>query len=328
VRRREFITLLGGAAAAWSVAARAQQPAPPSIGLVSIGADPIDPVVFRPFFEQMQQLGYFEGKNIAFERRFARGRDELIDDFVAELVRRPVDILVVTGARESIAAKRATPSIPIVMVVNPDPVRTGLVASLARPGGNVTGLTTMDWDIYGKRIELLKQCLPGLSKVALLISRGNPTYNHKSEWARDVAMVARSLSIETEIVEAGPDEFEGAISAMAARGIQALLGAIDGVIFSHRWEIADLAINYRLPTVFGIRQHAQAGAFIVYAPRVDELSRRAAFFVDRILKGANVADLPIEQPTIFEMIINLKTAKALGVDVPTNLLALADEVIE
>ena len=321
MRRREFIALVGIAAVVWPFTALAQQLAMPRIGLVSIGADPTDPVVFRPFLEQMHRLGYVEGKNIAFERRFAGGRDELIDDFVVELVRRPVDILVVTGMRESIAAKRATQTIPIVMVVNPDPVRMGLVANLARPGGNVTGLTTMDWDVYGKRIELLKRSVPGLNRVSLLISPGNPTYNRKSEWARDLETVARSLSVELEIVEFGPDDFEGTISAMPARGVQALVGATDGVIVAYRKEIADLAIKYRLPTMFPFRQHAHAGGFIVYAARVDDLSRRAAFFVDRILKGANPAVLPIERATMFEMIINLKTAKALGLDVPAKLLS-------
>jgi putative tryptophan/tyrosine transport system substrate-binding protein len=328
VKRREFILVLG-TAATWPLGARAQQASPvPHVGLVSIGADPGDPVVFRPFLEQLRTLGYIEGHNVILERRFAAGRDELIGDFVTDLVRRKVDIIVVTGNRETITAKHATSTIPIVTIVSSDPIRTGLAASLARPGGNVTGLTTMDWGIYGKRIEILKQAVPKLSKAALLLSRGNGTYARGSQWAHDVETDARSLGVELSIVETESTGVEATIASAAVDGAQALVGASDGVVVARRREIAESAITHRLPTMFAFRQNVEAGGLIMYAARVADLSRRAAFFVDRILKGARPSELPIEEPTTFELIINLKTAKILGLTLPPALLAQADEVIE
>jgi putative ABC transport system substrate-binding protein len=328
MRRREFITLIGGVAVLPQTA-HAQQASPlPRVGLVSIGADPGDPVVFRPFLEQLRELGYVEGRSIILERRFAAGRDELIGEFVADLVQRKVDIIVVTGNRESITAKHATSTIPIVTIVSSDPIRTGLAASLAHPGGNVTGLTTMDWGIYGKRIEILKQVLPNLSKVALLLSLGNGSYAPGSPWAHDVETDARSLGVELFIVETDPTSVESAIASAAAAGAQALVGASDGTVVARRREIAESAITHRLPTMFAFRENVVAGGLMMYAARVADLSRRAAFFVDRILKGSKPSDLPIEQPTTFELIINLKTAKILDLTVPPPLLAQADEVIE
>ena len=327
MRRREFMLI--GCAAALPRAARAQQASPlPRVGLVSIGADPGDPVVFGPFLEQLRELGYVEGRNIILERRFAAGRDELIGDFVADLVQRKVDIIVVTGNREGITAKHATSTIPIVTIVSSDPIRTGLAASLAHPGGNVTGLTTMDWGIYGKRIEILKQVVPNLSKAALLLSLGNGTYAPGSPWAHDVETDARSLGVELFIVETDPTSVESAIASAAAAGAQALVGASDGTVVARRREIAESAITYRLPTMFAFRENVVVGGLMMYAARVADLSRRAAFFVDRILKGSKPSDLPIEQPTAFELIINLKTAKILDLTVPPLLLAQADEVIE
>jgi putative ABC transport system substrate-binding protein len=327
MRRREFMLI--GCAAVLPRAARAQQASPlPRVGLVSIGADPGDPVVFGPFLEQLRELGYVEGRNIILERRFAAGRDELIGDFVADLVQRKVDIIVVTGNRESITAKHATSTIPIVTIVSSDPIRTGLAASLAHPGGNVTGLTTMDWGIYGKRIEILNQVVPNLSKAALLLSLGNGTYAPGSPWAHDVETDARSLGVELFIVETDPTSVESAIASAAAAGAQALVGASDGTVVARRREIAESAITYRLPTMFAFRENVVVGGLMMYAARVADLSRRAAFFVDRILKGSKPSDLPIEQPTAFELIINLKTAKILDLTVPPLLLAQADEVIE
>jgi ABC-type uncharacterized transport system substrate-binding protein len=327
MRRREFMLI--GCGAVLPLAARAQQASPlPRVGLVSIGADPGDPVVFRPFLEQLRELGYIEGHNIILERRFAAGRDELIGDFVADLVQRKVDIIVVTGNRESITAKHATSTIPIVTIVSSDPIRTGLAASLAHPGGNVTGLTTMDWGIYGKRIEILKQVVPNLSKAALLLSLGNGTYAPGSPWAHDVETDARSLGVQLFIVETDPTSVESAIASAVAAGAQALVGASDGTVIARRREIAESAIKYRLPTIFAFRENVMVGGLMMYAARVADLSRRAAFFVDRILKGSQPSDLPIEQPTAFELIINLKTAKILDLTVPPPLLAQADEVIE
>ena len=328
MRRREFTTLIG-CAALLPRATRAQQASSlPRVGLVSIGADPGDPVVFRPFLGQLRELGYIEGRNISLERRFAAGRDELIGDFVADLVQRKVDVIVVTGDREGLTAKNATSTIPIVTIVATDPIRIGLAASLARPGGNVTGLTTMDRGIYGKRIEILKQVVPHLSKAALLLTLGNGTYTPGSPWAHDVDTDARSLGVELFIVETDPTNLEAAIASAAAHGAQALVVASDGTLVARRREIAESAITHRLPTMFAFRENVLAGGLMMYAARVADLSRRAAFFVDRILKGSRPSDLPIEQPITFELIINLKTAKILDLTLPPPLLAQADEVIE
>jgi len=328
MKRRQFITLLGGAAA-WPLAGGAQPARRVQVvGLVSIGATAGDVGLFGPFLEQMGQLGYVDGHNVIFERRFAAGHDEQINDFVADLVRRAVDIIVVTGTRESIAASEATASIPIVTIVNPDPIGLGLAQSLARPGGNVTGLTNLDFGIYGKRIEILKQAVPGLKKAGLLMSGGKLSYRRDSEWARGVEADARSLGVELHIVEAGADHVDSALAAIAANGAGGLVVTADGVYNAHRKVLADGAIKHRLPAIFSFPQYAEAGGLLVYAARYVDLSRRAAFFVDRILKGARPADLPIEQPTKFELIINLRTAKTLGLDLPAILLAQADEVIE
>ena len=217
MKRREFITLLGGAAA-WPLVARAQPArAVPIVGLVSIAASATDAANFRGFLEQMRELGYVDGANIIFDKRFADGSEELIDGYVADLVRRPVDVIVVTGTRESLTAMRATSSIPIVTIVAPDPIGMGLAQSLARPGGNITGLTTMDLDIYGKRLELLGQAVPGLRKAAILVSRDKPMYQTGSPWASAVSADARSFGLTLQIVEADETNFDGALSS-ARRG--------------------------------------------------------------------------------------------------------------
>jgi len=332
MRRREFISHLGGAAASpllGPLVARAQQArSVPVVGLVSIGASAASPATFGPFLEQMRELGYVDGRNVVFNRRFAAGQDELIDGFIAGLVRRPVDIIVVTGTRESIAARRATWSIPIVTIVNPDPIGLGMAQSLARPGGNVTGLTNMDFDLYGKRLEILKQAVHNFKKAGVLISPGKPYFQRVSPWAMNIGRDARSLGIALDIVEADENNLDDVLAALAANGAQGLVVAADGTFIAYRNALAASALKHRLPAIFTSRVHAEAGGLLVYAARIADLSRRAAFFVDRILKGAKPADLPIEQPTRFELIINLKTAKALGLDLPATLLAQADEVIE
>jgi len=326
MRRRDFIALLGGAAAAWPVAGRTQRL--PIVGLVSIGASSIDPANFRPFLEQMRELGYVDGQNIVFDRRFAAGDDNLISGFVDDLVRHQVDVIVATGTRETIAAKRATSSIPIVTVVHPDPVGMGLAQSLARPGGNLTGLTTMDIDIYGKRIEILKQVVPNLETAGVLISERQPVYRRGSPWARNFETAARSVGVKLAIVQADENTLDSTLATLAAEGVRGLVITSDGVYVAHGKQIAESAIKNGLAAKCPFRQQAQDGGLVAYAAKVADLSRRAAFFVDRILKGEKPANLPIEQPTEFELIINLKTAKALGLTVPPPILARADEVIE
>ena len=327
MKRREFIGLAGGAAA-WPLAARAQQRRTPQVGLLSIGSDPANPVNFLPFLQQFRALGYIDGQNVVLERRFAGGQPDLIAGFVADLVARKVDVIVTTGSREAEAARRATSSIPIVSVLHPDLVGSGLAQSLSRPGGNVTGLTVMEPELDLKRIALLKQTVPGLSRAGLMISRAREDYKEGSARRRASVELARSLNVSLEVGEFDIDTTESAISAMAARGVEGLVYPADGVSSARRREIAERAIAHKLPTVFALRQNVDAGGFLLYAARLSDLSQRAAFFVDRILKGAKPGDLPIEQPTTFELVINLKTAKALGVTPPPALLAVADEVIE
>ena len=329
MKRREFITLLGGAAAAWPLAARAQPVRTvPIVGLVSIGASPNDAANLRPFLEQMRELGYVDGQNIVFDRRFAAGDDGLIEGFVADLVRRPVDIIVATGTREVVAAKQATSSIPIVTFITPDPIGMGFAQSLARPSGNVTGLTTMDVEIYGKRTELLKQAVPNLKRVGVLISGRQLLYTRGSPWAQNFEAAARSLGVELDIVEADENNLDSAIAALAKNGAHGLVVTSDGVYVAHGKPLAESAIKHRLPGIFAYREQVRAGGLLAYAAKVEDLSRRAAFFVDRIVRGERPADLPIEHPTKFELVINLKTARALGLEIPPTLLARADEVIE
>jgi putative tryptophan/tyrosine transport system substrate-binding protein len=329
MRRREFITLLTGVAVGWPLAAQAQEARKlPIIGLLSLGASPTDPANFRPFLEQMRELGYVDQQNVIFDRRFAAGDDSLISGFVADLVRRPVDIIVATGTRESIAAKQATSSIPIVTFINPDPIGTGLAQSLAHPGGNVTGLTTMDVEIYGKRLELLKQAVPSLRRAGVLVSGRQPLYDLDSQWARNFEAAANSVGVALEIVKADESNLDSAIAALAAGGAQGMVVTSDGTYVTLGKKIAESALKHHLPAIFVFRAQVEAGGLLAYAAKVSDLSRRAAFFVDRILKGAKPADLPIERPTKFELFINLKTAKMLGLEIPPTLLALADEVIE
>jgi putative tryptophan/tyrosine transport system substrate-binding protein len=329
MKRREFITLLGGAAA-WPVAAGAQQSrAIPHVGLVSIGADPANPVIFLPFLQQLRELGYIEGQNIILEKRFAAGQAGLVSGFIADLVDRNIDVIVTTGQREAEAAKNATSSIPIVTVLHPDLIGMGLAQSLAQPGGNVTGLTALEAvEIYGKRIELLKHAVPGLRSAGLMVSPNRLEYKGETRWRRDLEEVARSQDISLDFIDFDADSVESAISSIAARGVQSLIYPADGVAIARREEIADSAIRHRLPTIFALRQNVDAGGLMSYSARISDLSRRAAFFVDRILKGTKPGALPIEQPTMFELLVNLRTAKALGLTLTPTLLAIADEVIE
>ena len=328
MKRRTFITLLG-AAAAWPLAAGGQPVrTAPIVGLVSIGASPNDPANLRPLLEQMRELGYVDGQNIVFDRRFAAGDDRLIEGFVADLVRRPVDIIVATGTREVAAAKQATSSIPIVTFITPDPIGMGFAQSLARPGGNVTGLTAMDVEIYGKRTELLKQAVPNLKRVGVLISGRQLLYMRGSPWAQNFEAAARLLGVELDIVEADENNLDSAIAALAKNGTHGLVVTSDGIYVAQGKPLAESAIKHRLPGIFAYREQVRAGGLLAYAAKVEDLSRRAAFFVDRIVGGERPADLPIERPTKFELVINLRTARALGLEIPPTLLALADEVIE
>ena len=300
----------------------------PRIGLLSIGTDPVKPNlnVWVPFLEQLEQLGYVEGRSVVIERRFAGGRPERLPQFVADLAQLHVDMVVATGDVESLAAKRAMPTTPIIMVLVQDPVAAGLITSLARPGGNVTGVSTLAPELYAKRLELLKEVIPGVSRIGLLL---NPTAAHAPLVASHSAGAARVLSVQLHtLIARSPQEMETVLSKIGGGRLQALVVVTDGVSFNQRLRIADLAARAHLPTMCEVRDFVQAGGLMSYGPSYSDLARRAAIYVDKILKGAKPADLPVEQPTKFELVINLKTAKTLGLTIPPSVLLRADQIIE
>jgi putative tryptophan/tyrosine transport system substrate-binding protein len=321
MKRRKFIALLGGAAA-WPLAARAQQAGKiHKVGYLS----PSVPNVFTPrLFDDLRELGWIEGKNVAFERRFAENRLERLPEFAAELVRVNV-VIVAIGTLGPLAAKRATSTIPIVMTGAGDPLGSGLVASLARPGGNVTGMSLMAPDLGGKRLELLKELLPRLARVAVLWNAANP---YPAIVFKETQAAGLTLRIEVQMEVRSPDDFDSAFETARRQRPDALISVEDPLTFSHRKRIADFAVADRLPSLHGLREDVAAGGLISYGASLPDLYRRAAGYVDKILRGAKPADLPVQAPTKYELAINLKTAKALGLEIPATVLARADEVIE
>jgi putative ABC transport system substrate-binding protein len=330
MRRREFIILFGGTAATWPLAARAQQPAGRiyRVGYLSIGFRE-RALRFTEAFEQgLRSLGYRVGENVVIEYRFANGDVGRLPAFAAELVQLGVDIIVATGINPSpIAAMKATTTIPIVMTSAIDPVDSGLVTSLARPGGNITGVVAdAGGEILGKRFELLKEALPNLARLGILF---NPDAAVNRSRQAAIRATAEALGLTIIPAEArGLDAFEQAFALMVGKRAQAFVMQGDTVLFNYRDQIADMAIGNRLPGASIQREYAEAGFLLTYGANIGDLYRRSAAFVDKIFKGAKPADLPVEQPTKFELVVNLKTAKALGVEVPTSLLLRADEVIE
>jgi putative ABC transport system substrate-binding protein len=330
MKRRELIALLGGAAATWPLAVHAQQPAGRvyRVGYLSIGSREQTLDFIKAFEEGLRSLGYRVGENVIIEYRFANGEMERLPANAADMVRLGVDIIVAAGANPiTVAAMKATTTIPIVMTSAVDPVRAGLVASLARPGGNVSGLAAdAGGEILGKRFELLKETLPNLSRLGIL---WNPDFAFNLIRQTSMAENARILGLTTIPVEArGADELEQAFATMVRERVQAFVLQGDSVLFNYRGQIAEMALRNRLPAASLQRELAEAGFLLTYGADIRDLYRRSAAFVDKIFKGAKPADLPVEQPTKFELVINLKTAKALGVEVPTSLLQRADEVIE
>jgi putative tryptophan/tyrosine transport system substrate-binding protein len=322
--RRELITLLGGAAAAWPVALRAQQPKLPTIGFLGSTT----PSAWRPwtaaFVQRLRELGWIESRTVAIEYRWAEGHSERYSEFADEFVRLKVDVIF-TGGTPAIAAKQATSTIPIVFALAGDPVGIGLVASLARPGGNVTGLSQQATDLAGKRLELLGQVLPGLHRLAAMANIGNPSSMREMD---EVQASARTLGLEVIRLEIRrAEDIAPAFEQFNGRG-QALYVSTDPLLFAHRVRINTLALAARLPTNYSEREQVEAGGLMSYGPNFTDLFRRAADYVDKILRGAKPGDIPIEQPTKFDLIINLTTAKALGLTIPESFLLRADEVIE
>jgi putative ABC transport system substrate-binding protein len=324
MRRREFITLIGGAAATLSPTARAQDSdRRPTIGF--LGADAAG---WRPwtdaFVMRLRELGWIEGRTIAIEYRWSQGRPERVAEFAAEFVRKKVDVIVTYGGAIA-ALKRATTVIPTVFAIAGDPVRSGFVESLARPGGNVTGMSLQQNDIASKRIEILRDVIPNLRRLAILFNAGYPASVLE---AGEVQAAARAIGLEVaphEIRRA--EDIAPVFEALKSRA-DTLYVVDDTLIIANRTPIITLALGARLPTIFGNRDYVQAGALMSYGPDYPALFQRAADFVDKILRGTKPADIPVEEPTKFGLVVNLTTAKALGLTIPESFLARADEVIE
>ena len=325
MRRREFITLFSGAAA-WPFAAQAQQTASPHrIGVLLVGLLP-ESKPAKHFRLGLRDAGYLEGRDVVIEWRSANGDYDRVPALIADLLTGKVDVIVEDSTVGTELTKRATSTIPIVMALVLDPVGSGLVKSLAYPGENVTGLSMMATELYAKRLQLLKDINPRLIRAVVL---WNPDHPFHEKPAAEIKAVAPSLSIELSFVDVRtPDQFGTAFSDITRANAQALYVVEDPVFFTHRVAILEMASAARLPTIHELTRWPEAGALMSYGPDLNDLFRRAAFYVARILKGAKPADLPVEQPTKFELVINLQTAKALGLDVPPTLLTLADEVIE
>ncbi len=326
MKRREFLGALGGAAAAWPLAARAQQVRKlPTIGYLGASTPAGQGQWLAAFLERLRELDWIEGRTVAIEVRWAENRAERYAEIAAEFVRLKVDVIATLGIAVP-AAKRATSSIPIVFAVDADPVGSGLVASLARPGGNVTGLSSQSPDTASKRLQLLREAVPGLRRLAIL---GNAGWYGAVQEMNEVQAVAPTLGLDIvdklEIRRA--DDIAPAFSTLK-NGAQGLYVSSDPLVATNRVRIITLALATRLPTSFVRREYIEAGGLMAYGPNFLDLNRRAADFVDKILRGAKPADIPVEQPTKFDLIINLTTAKALGLEVPPMLLARADEVIE
>jgi putative ABC transport system substrate-binding protein len=322
--RREFITLVGGAAGAWPLAARAQQA--PRAARLGYLAPASNPDLQQALLGGLRDLGYVEGQNLAIEYRFMLGQSKSYDELAAELVRSAPDALVVVGTPPALAAKRQTTTIPIIMGPAADPLRSGLVASLSRPGGNVTGVSLYGSEITRKRMEIFKEAVIGIQRIAVLGNAENPL--HRFLWD-DLQPIGPALGLQFRLlVVSGLDNFPAVFSTMKQDGFDAITLLTDAQFFSARRQISSLAAMHRLPAMYESRESVADGGLISYGASISDLTRRTAVFVVKVINGAKPADLPIEQPTKFELVINLKTAKALGLDIPVAMLARADEVIE
>jgi len=326
--RRAFLSALSGSLLAAPLAAEAQPAGQvPRIGFLSLTSPSDRPALLDAFRQGLRELGWVEGQNIVIDYRYAEGRVDRLPGLAAELVRLKVDLLLSWGTQGVTAAKNATGTIPIVMIAVRDPAGIGLIASLSRPGGNVTGVSGYaGLESVAKQLELLKETVPKVGRVAIL---SNPTNAYHQLAIRELNVSARSLGVQLQLLEArGPNEFDGVFAAMANERVGALLVLSDAMLNSHRTRLADLAARSRLPAAFGVRESVEAGGLMSYGPSFLDLFRRSATFVDKILKGAKPGDLPVEQPNKYELVINLKTAKALGLTIPPSLLQRADQVIE
>jgi putative ABC transport system substrate-binding protein len=326
MRRREFITLFGGAAVAWPLGARAQQPAMPVIGFLN-GASPEEwaPQV-AAFRQGLKEAGYVEGQNVMIEYRWAEGQYDRLPAQAADLVRRQVNVLAATSTPAALAAKGATTTIPTVFTTAGDPVQLGLVPALSRPTGNITGITALDVEIAPKRLQLARELVPAATVMALLV---NPTFSPTERMTRDLAVAAETFGLKLRVVHATSEsEIDAAFATVAQLRAGALVIGTDIFFASRMEQFGRLTLRHALPTIFEYRNFATAGGLISYGGSITDMYRNAGIYVGRILKGEKPANLPVQQATKIELIINLKTAKALGLTVPTALLVRADEVIE
>ena len=325
MRRRDFIAGIAGSAAAWPLAARAQQPVMPVIGLMGAGSAAAQTHLTSAFLQRFRELGWTEGRDVRIEYRWGEGRSERFAEIAAEFVRLKVDLILTHNTPPTLAANQATSTIPIVFATAGDPVGTGIVASLARPGGNITGLSGQAADTAGKRVELLRELIPDLRHLAILADVDSPFTTRDVD---ETQGAARTLGLEAIAFEIRRrEDIAAAFKALQGRA-QALYVSTGPLAFVNRTRINTFALAARLPTMHGVREPVEAGGLICYGPNWPFMWGRAADFVDKILRGAKPADIPVEQPTKFELVVNLSTAEALGITVPPTLLARADEVIE
>ena len=326
MRRRDFITLLGGSAAAWPMAAGAEQARKvPTIGFLGASTSAFQAKWTAAFEQRLHELGWTKGRTVAIEYRWAEGQKNRGAEWLAEFLRMKVDLIVTHGTPFVLAAKRASSVIPIVFPVASSPVENGVVASLARPGGNVTGLSLQRADTAAKRVELLREIFPRLRGLAILVNADSPGVMLEADEVRTASQVLGLSVVRTEIRRAA--DIAPAFEGFKGR-VNALYVAAEPLVFVNRGTIATLAVASKLPTMYGLREYVDAGGLASYGPNFADLFRRAADFVDKILRGAKPADIPVEQPTKFDLVINLTTAKAIGLTIPPMLLALADDVIE
>jgi putative ABC transport system substrate-binding protein len=328
MKRREFLGVLGGAAAAWPLAARAQPQSGKMsrVGFLGNSTAAFEANLVEPFCDGLRALGYEEGRTIRIEYRWAEGNYARFPALVAELLAANVDALVTAGTPAALAIKQATTSVPVVMIAVGDPVGTGLVLSLARPGGNLTGLSSIAPDLEGKRLEILREVVPKLSHVAMFINSANPFHALS---VRQAQAAAQALAIRLQLLDVrAAEDLDGAFAAILKERPEALLILADRVFLHNRTRMMDFATRQRLPNVNAYRELIEAGGLMSFGPSYEDMHRRAAIYVDKILKGAKPGDLPVEQPTKFTLVLSLKAAKAIGLDVSPLLLARADEVIE
>jgi ABC-type uncharacterized transport system substrate-binding protein len=327
IQNRKWLGIFALTFAFGVAVAQAQQPKKiPRIGFLVATSPSAFSARIEAFRQGLRDLGYVEGKNIGIEYRYADGKLDRLPDLAAELVRLNVDIIVTAGPTDTKAAKKATNTMPIVMGFDTDPVGNGFVTSLARPGGNITGLSSLAPELSGKQLELLKEIVPKLSLVAVLGTSTNPG---KPQQLKEMELAAKAFGVKFQYLDVlGPKDIETAFRAVSKGRAEGVLVLGGPVLISHRTQVVDLAVKSRLPAIYNVAEFVEAGGLMTYSTSFTDLYRRAATYVDKILKGAKPADLPVEQPTKFELIINLKTAKQIGLTIPPNVLARADKVIK